>query len=101
MACSMPPMYWSTGIHRLILAGSKGAAALVASQKRRKYHDESTKGSLVSVSRVAGPPHFGQVAARKPSWCLRGDSPDGVNSTSSGSRTGRSSSGTGWGGGGR
>ena len=35
MACSMPPMYWSTGIQRLILAGSNGAAVLVASQKRR------------------------------------------------------------------
>jgi len=31
---------------------------------------------MVSVSRVAGPPHFGQAAARKPSWRRSGDSPD-------------------------
>jgi hypothetical protein len=80
----------------VILAGSNGALVLVASQNRRKYHDESTNVSIVSVSRVAGPPHFGQVALRKPSWRRSGDSPDGRNSTSSGSRTGRSSSGTVW-----
>src|SRR5919106_738738 len=54
MACSMPPMYWSTGMKWATLATSKGAAPLPASQKRRKYHDESTKVSIVSVSRVAG-----------------------------------------------
>ena len=35
-------------------------------QKRRKYHEESTKVSIVSVSRVAGPPQIGQVVRRKP-----------------------------------
>ena len=32
--------------------------------KRRKYHDESTNVSMVSVSRVAGPPQTGQVVLR-------------------------------------
>ena len=30
-----------------------------------KYHDESTNVSIVSVSRRAGPPHFGQVTLTK------------------------------------
>ena len=34
------------------------------SAKRRKYHDESTKVSIVSVSRMAGPPQIGQVVLR-------------------------------------
>ena len=32
-----------------------------AMRKRRKYQDEQTKVSSVSVSRRAGPPHFGQA----------------------------------------
>ena len=64
-------------------------------QKRRKYHDESTKVSMVSVSRAAGPPQIGQVVCRKPSWSCSGDSPVGRNSTSSGASTGSWSSGTG------
>ena len=82
MACSTPPMYWSTGSQR-------------SSAKRMKYHDESTNVSIVSVSRTAGPPQTGQVVLRKPSWCLSGDSPVGRNSTSSGASTGSWSSGTG------
>ena len=30
-------------------------------RKRRKYHDESTKVSIVSLSRAAGPPQVGQA----------------------------------------
>ena len=65
MACSMPPMYWSTGIQCRAISGSKGRSAVHGSVKRRKYHDESTKVSMVSVSRVAGPPQIGQVVLQE------------------------------------
>ena len=95
MACSIPPMYWSTGMKCWAAAGSKGRSVLDGSQKRRKYHDESTKVSIVSVSRPAGPPQTGHVVCKKPSWSARGDCPVGRNSTSSGATTGSWSSGTG------
>jgi hypothetical protein len=59
-----------------------------------KYQDESTKVSMVSVSRLAGLPHFGQATLRKSARCLSGlPLPSGMQS--SGSTTGRSFSGTG------
>ena len=61
MACSIPPMYWSTGMKCRASSGSKGWSSDQGSQKRRKYQDESTKVSMVSVSRSAGPPHSGHV----------------------------------------
>ena len=95
MACSTPPMYCPTGIQRSTASCENGASSLVGSQKRRKYQDESTKVSIVSVSRTAGPPQIGQVVFRNPSWRRSGDSPVGRNSTSSGATTGSWSSGTG------
>ena len=88
-------MYWSTGIQRSTADFENGASAFHGSQKRRKYHDESTNVSIVSVSRTAGPPQMGQVVFRKPSWKRSGDSPVGRNSTSSGATIGNCSSGTG------
>ena len=90
MACSMPPMYWSTGIQRSAAFSSTGAAVSHGSQKRRKYQDESTNVSIVSVSRCARWPQRGQVVHRKASSFRSGDSPVGRNWTSSGNRTGRS-----------
>ena len=49
--------------------------------------------SIVSVSRRAGWPHDGQATSTNPAWLASGDSPDGVNSTSSGARTGSWSAG--------
>ena len=72
-----------------------GPVSSWGSAKRKKYHDESTNVSIVSVSRTAGFPHFGQFTRKKPSWLLRGDSPVGRNSTSSGKRIGNSSAGAG------
>ena len=46
----------------------EGRVRCPGSVKRRKYHDESTKVSMVSVSRVAGPPQIGQVVCRNPGW---------------------------------
>ncbi len=88
MACSTPPMYWSTGIQASAAANENGSASFQGSVKRRKYQDESTKVSMVSVSRRAGPPQAGHVVCRKPSWNCRGDWPVGRNSTSSGASTG-------------
>src|ERR671934_21813 len=59
------------------------------------YQDESTKVSIVSGSRFAAPPHFGQRTFMNPGWRASGDSPWGWKSTSSGRTTGSSSSGTG------
>ena len=58
-ACSMPPMYWSTGSHLPAALPSIGTDARGA-QNRAKYHDESTNVSRVSVSRRAACLHFGQ-----------------------------------------
>ena len=42
------------------------------SAKRRKYHDESTNVSIVSVSRRAGPPHFGHFTLTQSATCASG-----------------------------
>ena len=56
-----PPTYWSIGAHFFASSRSKGPSDLPGLRKRRKYQDESTNVSIVSVSRRAAPPHFGQV----------------------------------------
>ena len=50
---------------------------------------------MVSVSRSAFPEHLGQFVSRNSEWVLRGDSPLGLNSASSGNKTGKSDSLTG------
>jgi len=62
--------------------------------KRAKYHDESTKVSIVSVSRFAGLPHVGHLVSTYDARLLSG-LPVPSGTTSSGSSTGRSLSGTG------
>src|SRR6185437_15743549 len=57
----MPPMYWSTGIHLLATAGVVGDCSFHGSVKRMKYQDESTKVSMVSVSRRAQPLQLGHL----------------------------------------
>ena len=59
-----------------------------------KYHDESTKVSIVSVSRREGSPQVGQSTSRKEGDVSKGF-PVPVNATSRGRTTGRSASGTG------
>ncbi len=88
-------MYWSTGSQRSAIAPSKARVASLGERKRRKYHELSTNVSIVSVSRRAGLPHFGQVTETNVFDVVSGESPAGRNSTSSGSSTGRSASGTG------
>ena len=60
MACSTPPIYWSTGSQWSAAALSIAPSASGAA-KRRKYQAESTKVSKVSVSRSAGRPQAGQA----------------------------------------
>ena len=65
------------------------------SQNRRKYHDESTKVSIVSVSRLAGPPHIGHLTLTNSGTCASGESPRPLNVVTLGSATGSWSYGTG------
>ena len=60
------------------------------------YHDESTKVSIVSPSRVAGPPQVGQVVLTHSVAEASGEVPFGFRSAPrrSGSSTGSWSSGT-------
>src|SRR6185312_16386959 len=90
----MPPIYWSTGIHRSATFGVVGALSFHGSVKRTKYQDESTKVSMVSVSRRAGPEHFGHLTFFQVGWRSSG-LPGLSKVTSSGSVTGKSFSGTG------
>ncbi len=58
----MPPMYWSTGIQYFARSATI-ALSWSGQAKRAKYQDESTKVSMVSVSRFAGLPHFGHFVS--------------------------------------
>src|ERR1700716_1668593 len=79
---------------RSATARSVGAVSIQGSVKRMKYQDESTKVSMVSVSRVAGSPQLGQVTCFQVGWRSSG-LPGRSKSTSSGNVTGRSLCGTG------
>src|ERR1700722_10662075 len=88
----MPPIYWSTGSH--LPAAPLVGASTQGSVKRAKYQDESTKVSIVSVSRRAGLPQLGQATLVK-LGCRSSGFPGRSKLTSSGRRTGRSATGTG------
>ena len=61
IACSMPPIYISTGIKSLTLSGENIYFWLCASRNLKNYQLLSTKVSSVSVSRFAFPPHLGHL----------------------------------------
>src|SRR6266849_985680 len=90
----MPPIYWSTGSQASTTLRSVGRDSSQGSVNRAKYQDESTKVSMVSVSRVASPPQRGQTTYFQVGWRSSG-LPGRSNSTSSGSFTGKSAPGTG------
>jgi hypothetical protein len=71
-----------------------GAVSIHGSVKRSKYQDESTNVSMVSVSRVAAPPHCGHLTCFQVGWRSSG-LPGRSKVTSSGKVTGRSAFGTG------
>src|ERR1700756_4283102 len=79
---------------RLATAGVVGAFSFQGSVKRAKYQDESTKVSMVSVSRRALPPHLGQVTCFQVGWWSSA-LPGLSKVASSGNVTGKSLSGTG------
>ena len=61
-----------------VIAGARDRRARASScgeAKRRKYHDEQAKPSSVSVSRSAGPPHFGQVVLTNSGTLASGERP--------------------------
>ena len=74
--------------------GRSARSSIHGSVKRAKYQDESTKVSIVSVSRRAGLPHCGQATCFQVGWRSSG-LPGLSKVTSSGSFTGRSFAGTG------
>ena len=88
-------MYCVTGAQRRTIEGSNGACAFFGSRYLRKYQDESTNVSIVSVSRRAGPPHVGHVVRTNDSTFSRGFPPCPVKGASGGRTTGSSLSGTG------
>src|SRR5262245_23300500 len=94
MACSTPPLAKSPGIQYWAAPGSNGSSVFRGSVKRRKYQEESTNVSIVSVSRRAGPPHFGQVVFTNSLTWASGESPRPLNVVTFGSVTGRSPYGT-------
>ena len=69
--------------------GRSGVRRVQGSVKRAKYQDESTKVSIVSVSRRAGLPQCGQATCFQVGWRSSG-LPGWSKVTSSGSSTGRS-----------
>ena len=88
MACSIPPVYWSTAIQWAASSGSKGSPSSCALVYRRKYQEESMKVSRVSVSRSASRPQRGHWVWYQPGLSARAR-------FSGGSTTGSCSSGTG------
>src|SRR5262249_60207774 len=84
----------STAIQYAAGAGSNGSSSLRGSQKRRKYQEESTNVSIVSVSRRAGPPQTGHFTLTHSGTCASGESPRPVNVVTVGSFTGKSAYGT-------
>ena len=94
MACSTPPIYWSTGIQHLCSFMPNGSLSFILSVYLKKYHDESTKVSIVSVSRLALPEHSGHFVLTK-DFTVSSGLPFPPNFAPFGRTTGSSSSGTG------
>src|SRR5688572_7259637 len=91
----MPPMYWSTGIQYSAAERSNMPPSNFGEQYRRKYQDDSTKVSIVSVSRRALPPQRGHRAFTNDAASASGEPPLPLSWTSRGSTTGRFSSASG------
>src|SRR5436190_16510178 len=85
----------STVSHRSTASLEKASRSLWGEVYRRKYHDESTNVSMVSVSRLAGPPHTGHFTLTHSGTCASGESPRPVKVVIVGSLTGSSAYGTG------
>src|SRR3989344_5554461 len=75
VVCSAPPEYRSIGIQFAIFLASANFFLFLGSAYRKKYHDESTNVSSVSVSRSAFPLHFGHFTCTHFFAFARGDLP--------------------------
>src|SRR3990167_2241753 len=89
-------MYKGMGNHFLILSFAANSFLFFGSVYLKKYQDESTNVSIVSVSLSAGPLHLGHFTLTHFSALANGDLPPstGKKSASLGSFTGSSVSGT-------
>ena len=58
--------------------GAANSFLFFGSAKRKKYQEEQTNVSIVSVSRFAVPPHFGQVVFTKSGFVPSGEVPFGA-----------------------
>src|SRR3989338_8403654 len=92
-ACSFPPIYKSIGIQYFAFFLSNISSLFLLSQYLKKYHEELTKVSIVSVSLLAFPLHFGHFTFTNSLFVSNGF--PFPNSTFSGSLTGNSFSETG------
>src|SRR3989344_5196948 len=92
-ACSAPPIYWSTGIQYSAFFLSNGSLSFLLSQYLKKYQLLSKNVSIVSVSLLAFPLHFGHSVFTKSLFVAKGL--PFPNFTFSGNKTGRSFSSTG------
>src|ERR1700728_3642540 len=90
----MTQLYLSPDIQESTAGRSVGASSIHGSVNRSKYQDESTKVSMVSVSRTAARPHRGQATCFQVG-CRSSGLPGRSKVTSSGSVTGKSAFGTG------
>src|SRR3989338_10146510 len=96
MACSIPPIYWSTGIQYPAASLSNGPFSYSGLQYLRKYHELSTKVSMVSVSLLALPWHFGHLVSTNSLHVSNGfPLPVNLHFSGRGNLTGRFSNGTG------
>src|SRR3989344_707152 len=92
-ACSFPPMYKSIGIQYFAFFLSNISFLFLLSQYLKKYHEELTKVSIVSVSLLAFPLHLEHFTLTNSLFVSNGF--PFPNSTSSGNLTGNFLSGTG------
>ena len=95
LPCSSPPTYISTGINLSAFSLANGSFSLCASVYLKKYQAESTKVSMVSVSLLASPLHWGHLTFSHSLASRSGDNPFPETDFSFGRMTGRSLSGTG------
>src|SRR3989344_5455469 len=92
----MPPLYQSTGVQYFKFFSLANALLLCGSTYLKKYQELPAHCGMVSVSRLAGPPHWGHLTLTQLSNLTSGDCPSSLvwNSFISGNSKGKFSSAT-------
>src|SRR3989344_3216616 len=92
----MPPLYQSTGVQYFKFFSLANALLLCGSAYLKKYQELPAHCGIVSVSRLADPPHLGHLTLTQFSNLASGDSPSPLawNSFISGNSRGKFSSAT-------